>query len=571
MGNKIDIIKYQNLINDPKALADLLQQDFDMHESVDPFLVAKKLGIDTYPMPLAKDLFSYSAIRADKKIILFNGHSQIQRQRYNVAFQVYLLLAGKSDYAYYKNHQKTDLINNAKTFAANFLLPKRALRDEVIAHQNSEGKIEFDDIMLIADKFGVSFKTTAFRIFYEYHNIVGIKTRKDLDARMGDRVTFREQRKEMVPDYKRSDLKFIKQLLDSCDLVEGSTSDVGYIKTIQDAIYGEIKFEERAQLTQDEIIEIYAEYRLNGRIPTSKCLDENLVELVRGQLDAYDFIKTKQKIRSKDLPKLIHSLLFKGVDGTYNYGEFRDHDVYVQGLFRACKYTRIESKMAEVYALIDEMYETIDKVHTGEVSKSSAIDQAIRTIETHYMTQPFNDGNGRTSKAMLNYFLTLMEIPGSFVVADDIMDEYRQAIAEVGKDQKVREDQLAGDYEMRIIDRESGKIGSYDVNAFGIPMVTFEDEETVFDEEAHKMEFFMPVEGKDREFVWEDIREIDYTPLELVIYKSIVATYLEGRVKPKLRVQTPLPPLGTTVVKKARIKSTRNLRLASHKYKPKKK
>ena len=276
-------------------------------------------------------------------------------------------------------------------------------------------------------------------------------------------------------------------------------------------------------------------------------------------------------VRSKDLPKLLHSLLFKEVDGGYNYGEFRDHDVYVQGLFRACKHTRIESKMLEVYNLIDEMYATIDKVHTGEVTKSAAIDQAIRTITTHYMTQPFQDGNGRTSKAMLNYFLTLMEIPGSFVVADDIMSEYRQAIAEVGKDQKVREDQLAGDYEIRIIDKETGKIGEFDYNAFGIPMGSFEDGDVVYEEELHKMEFCMPVEGKDREFVWEDLREIDYTPLELVIYKSIVATYLEGRVKPKLRVKKELPSIDTSTITKARVKAMKNIRLSSKKYTPKKK
>ena len=278
MGNEIDISKYQELLNHPKVLAYLMQQDFGMLDTVDPFLIAKKLGIDTYPMPLAKDLFSFSAIRGDNKIILFNGQSQIQRQRYNVAFQTYLLLAGKSDYAYYKNHKKTDLINNAKTFAANFLLPKEAFREEVEAHLNGNGKIEFDDILLIADKFGVSFKTTAFRIFYEFNNIEGIRSRSDLDAKIGDRVTFRDFREKMVPNYKKSDLKFIKQLLDSCDLVENSTSDVGYIKTIQDAIYGEIKFEERSQLTRDEIIEIYAEYRLNGKIHTSDHLDDNLVE-----------------------------------------------------------------------------------------------------------------------------------------------------------------------------------------------------------------------------------------------------------------------------------------------------
>jgi len=567
----IDIQKYQNLIHDPKALADLLQHDFGMHDSVDPFLVAKKLGIDSYPMPLAKDLFSYSAIRGERKIICFNGQSQIQRQRYNVAFQTYLLLAGKSDYAYYKNHKKTDLINNAKTFAANFLLPKEALREEIQQHLNADGKIEFDDILLIADKFGVSFKTTAFRIFYEYNNIEGIKTREDLDQRLGDHVTFREVRQKMVPDYKKSDLKFIKQLLNSCDMIESSTSDVGYIKTIQDAIYGEIKFEERSQLTRDEIIEIYAEYRLNGRVPTGGCLDENLVELVCGQLNAYDFIKSKQMIRAKDLPKLIHSLLFKEVDGLYNYGEFRTEDVYVQGLFRACKPTRIESKMNEVYGMIDDMYATIDGVHAGTVSKSDAIDQAVRTVVTHYMTQPFQDGNGRTSKAMLNYFLTLMEIPGSFVVADDIMDEYRQAIGEVGKFQKIREDQLAGDYVMRIIDRETGKEGTFDYNAFGIPMVKFEDGEVVYEEELHKMEFCMPVEGKVREYTWEDLQEIDYTPLELVIYKSIVATYLEGRVKPKLRIATPIPPLDIGKIKKSSIQALGKITLAPGKYTIKKK
>lgn len=530
----IDLEKYRKLINNPKELAHQMQIDFGMLDEVDPFLVAKTFGINIMPMPLAKNLFSFASHKNGEDFIFLNGYNQIQRQRYNTALQTYLLLAGKTDFAYYKDHQKTPLINNAKTFAANFLLPKEKLREEVEAH-TVDGHITYDDILYISDKFGVSFKTTAFRIFYEYNNILGIHSRDELTDRIGEHVTFRDERKKKLPDYRKSDLKYIKQLLNSMYFIRAN-NDLGFVKTIQDAIYGEIKFEERVNLNPDEIAELLAEYRLEGSITTNhETVDPQLAQLVTGQLCAYEFIRTKQIVRPQDLPKMLHTLLFSRVDGTYNYGEYRDHDVYVQGLFKACKASRLDSKMQEIYGLIGNMYETIEVQNRGEVSKSDAVDQAIQTILAHYMTQPFHDGNGRTSKAMLNYFLTLLNIPGSFVVADDIMEDYRLAIAEVGKDQRTREDQLAGDYEIRVLDRNSDRIGKYDINIFGIPMVKFENEEVVFDEELHKMEFFMPVPGADREFTWEDLKEIDYTPIEIVIYKSIFSTYLDDKVRPKLK------------------------------------
>lgn len=530
----IDSKKYKRLINNPKELARQIQIDFDMLDEVDPFFIAKSLGIKIMPMPLSKNLFSYATRKDDETFIFINGYNQIQRQRYNTALQTYLLIAGRPDFAYYKDHEKTPLINNAKTFAANLLLPKDKLKEEVEAH-SIDGSISYDDILYIAEKFGVSFKTTAFRIFYEYNNILDIQSKDDLSTRIGEHVTFRDERKKKLPEYQRSDLRFIKQLLNSMFFVR-TNNDLGFIKTIQDAIYGEIKFEERIHLNPDEIAELLAEYRLEGSIATGhEAVDPQLAQLVNGQLLAYDFIRTKQIVVPKDLPKLLHSLLFSQVDGSYNYGEYRDRDVYVQGLFKACKASRLDSKMQEIYGLIGNMYETITAHKNGEVTKSDALDQAITTMVTHYMTQPFQDGNGRTSKAMLNYFLTLLNIPGSFVVADDIMEEYRTAIAEVGNDQRTREDQLAGDYEIRVLDRKSDRIGKYDINIFGIPMVKFEDEEVVYDDELHKMEFFMPVPGEEREFVWEDLKEIDYTPMQIVIYKSIFSSYLDDKMKPKLK------------------------------------
>ena len=536
MSNNVDLTKYNKLLQDPKKLAAAMQCEFNMTEIVDPFLVAKKLGFTVIPTPLSKDLFSFGILKADKKFIMLNGFSQIQRQRYNTALQMYLLMSNQTDIAYYKKQPKTKIINNAKTFAANFLLPKEALEEEMNKYKNEKGKIQYDDILYIANKFGVSFKTTAYRIFYEYNNIEGITKKDDLKERIGDHVTFRDERKKMLPDYAKSDLTFIKKLLDSMYFIVPD-SNLGYIKTIQDAIYGEIKFEERKDLNPQDIANLYAEYRINGKIHTSKRkhIDPLLSQLVTGQLRAYDFINKKQLVPAKQLPKKIHTLLFKGVEDSYDYGEYREKEVSVRGLFRACKPNRLPSRMEEVYRKIDEAYKHIEQVKNGEITKSQALDEIIKTVMFHYMTQPFNGGNGRTSKAMLNYFLTHLDIPGSFVVADDIMQDYLNAIEEVGKDQMLRECQLAGDYEMRIIDKETGKIGSYDVNIFGIPMVKFEDEEVMFEEELHKMEFLMPVEGKYREFVWEDLKEIDYTPMEIIIYKSIFSTYLDERVKNRIK------------------------------------
>ena len=72
MGN-IDLEKYKKLINTPKELARQMQIDFGMQDEVDPFLVAKELGIKIMPMPLAKDLFSFATHKGDETFIFING------------------------------------------------------------------------------------------------------------------------------------------------------------------------------------------------------------------------------------------------------------------------------------------------------------------------------------------------------------------------------------------------------------------------------------------------------------------------------------------------------------------
>ena len=132
--------------HDSREYAIMVQNFFEMNRNVDPFYIAKTLGITVVPMPLSKNLFSFATIKDNQKYIFVNGYSPISRQRYNVALQMYLLLRGKSNVAYYKDHDKTTVISNAKTFAANLLLPPEALKEEVEKYKDKNGYISYYDI-----------------------------------------------------------------------------------------------------------------------------------------------------------------------------------------------------------------------------------------------------------------------------------------------------------------------------------------------------------------------------------------------------------------------------------------
>lgn len=142
----------------------------------------------------------------------------------------------------------------------------------------------------------------------------------------------------------------------------------------------------------------------NGVTSKGKPLTDHI--MVKDHYAAFMFLKEiakqKQKI-SIDLIQQVAGLVMKHTGGVVNtmsgtydtsLGDFRKAQVYVDRKYFP-DFSKVE---ALLITLIDHVNQRLDNVSDNEILKLSA-DLHYNLVNIH----PFGDGNGRTSRLMMNY------------------------------------------------------------------------------------------------------------------------------------------------------------------------
>ncbi len=154
--------------------------------------------------------------------------------------------------------------------------------------------------------------------------------------------------------------------------------------------------------------------------------------MVKDHFAAFIFLKETAKLRKKismDLIKQVAGLVMKNTGGVVNTisgnfdtsaGDLRKTQVYVDK-----KYFPDFSKVERLLkALVENINQRIDKVTGNEILKLSA-DIHYNLVNIH----PFGDGNGRTSRLMMNYIQMYHQEPPIKIFTED-RTEYIDALNE---------------------------------------------------------------------------------------------------------------------------------------------
>lgn len=152
--------------------------------------------------------------------------------------------------------------------------------------------------------------------------------------------------------------------------------------------------------------------------------------MVKDHYAAFVFLKEiskkKQKI-SIDLIKQVARLVMKNTGGLINtisgtfdtsLGDLRKAQVYVESKYFP-DFSKVENLLIK---LIDNINQRIDKVSDNEIIKLSA-DIHYNLVNIH----PFGDGNGRTSRLMMNYIQMYHQEPLIKIFIED-RAEYIEAL-----------------------------------------------------------------------------------------------------------------------------------------------
>ena len=391
---------------------------------INPFQMLKDEGI-LFSLINSKKLegvYIPASSEEDIPVIGINANRPITRQRYTAAHELcHHFRDADKQISCPISGKKTGIEHFAESFAAALLMPMQELRHQVNKRKNSRGEVTFDDILEIADFFGVSFESCLYRIAYRIHAVPGNIEHDELKKRI----------RVYAPDTvrKKRHMTYSKLYAGLIDCFQEQLAFIptDYAKYVfqNNYIYNDSRME-GLEVTPEQAAEIVTDIRTNMQ-NSPYCTEQNEAYLsIAGHYDMYQGIfdlPVQQKLSVYDAFGLNRKLF-----SYYPHPEFggstRQNNTLVLGAkFETVDYHDIFAELTKVEEEIKTYYE---KRH--EISMSEYIKHVVRTHHRITVIHPFPEGNGRTSRAFMNVQFVRSGILPIYIKVEE-KDSYIKALS----------------------------------------------------------------------------------------------------------------------------------------------
>lgn len=331
----------------------------------------------------------------DVAMVGINANRPITRQRFTAAHELCHHFRDADKQVSCPIGQKNATEKFADQFASALLMPLGELRSKVNEYKDANGNVSFDSVLLIADYFGVSFESCAYRIAYKIHAIEGDTSPEELRKR------FRRYKPDNVR--KNNGLSYVNLY---ADLIDNYSVQLAFTPSEQAKnvfentyIYNDSRME-GLNVTIEQASEIVTDLRMN--MQNSEYCDENHEPYmsVAGHYKMYQDIFSLPVKDTLNVYDAFH--LNKDLFAYYPHPEFggnpRQNNVLVLGAkFETVDYHDIFPALAKVD---EEVRAYFSKRH--ELSASEYIKHVVRIHHQITVIHPFPEGNGRTTRAFMN-------------------------------------------------------------------------------------------------------------------------------------------------------------------------
>lgn len=394
---KLNVSNYEDA---ERMAAAYLAAYFDNTEIIyplGPFKMLKDEGIDFVIRNFNKleGVYIPAQSQDDIAIVGINAKRPITRQRFTAAHELCHHFRDADKQIACPIGQKNASEYFADAFASALLMPMFELRVKVNEYKDINGNVSFDDILKIADYFGVSFESCVRRIAYKIHAVEGDIENKELTKRI----------KKYQPDKKRKALGMSYENLYS-DLIDNYVEQLrfapnNYAKYVFENtyIYNDSRMEGLA-VSIEEASEIVTDLR-NNLQNSQYCTEENEAYLsVAGHYLMYQDIFA---VPVKDSLNVYDSFkLNKDLFAYYPHPEFggnlRQNNVVISGAkFETVDYHDIFNELAKVDQEIKSFFKDKDRMKASDYIK-----HVVRMHHRITVIHPFPEGNGRTTRAFMN-------------------------------------------------------------------------------------------------------------------------------------------------------------------------
>lgn len=390
---------------------------------VNPFQMLKQEGV-LFSLMDSKKLEGFyipASSENDIPLVGINANRPITRQRFSAAHELCHHFRDADRQIACPTGARNAIERFAECFAAALLMPLEELRRQVDVHRGSDRYISMDDVLEIADYFGVSFQSCLFRIAYRIHAIPGNTEANEL----------RKSIRKYGPDKVRRQRHMTYTRL-YADLIDSFEEQLSFIPSDHarylfqnEYIYNDSRMEGLA-ISLEQASEIVTDLRLNMQ-NSEYCTEKNEAFLsIAGHYAMYQEIFAKPVKESLNVYYLLtlNKILFK----YYPHPEFgglpRQLNTLVVGAkFETADYYDIFSELAKVDAEVKDFFSRRQDIPLSEYVKHVA-----RTHHRITVIHPFPEGNGRTSRAFMNVQLVRAGIVPIYIKVED-KKEYIAALS----------------------------------------------------------------------------------------------------------------------------------------------
>lgn len=386
---------------------------------IDPFDILEKLKVD-YQFRDFTDLEGVYIVPEDEDdiaIIGINVNRPVTRQRFTAAHELchHIKDRNASYICPVNSKDKSSAEKFADKFAGELLMPVDELKRVVDNYADGE-YISFENILKVAEYFGVSFEACTFRIAYELNRIEGETDHKKLKSRIRK---FKPESKKKELGIVTDNFTTIKNTINVYKYFWENESPAVWYKFKNDFIYNENRLE-GIEIDAEDVAEIVTDLRMN-QIESEYCNSEyeGIIEIA-GHSSVYDYIrKTEDKITGFSILNL-HRMLFQFAPFPENAGKLRNSNNFVvDAKFETADCKELPIKLLELNNFIQDNVNKIEKF-----SISDFVDFAVQVHYKLTVMHPFQDGNGRVSRAMLNWLFRFKKLPPVYLKFKEKQEYY---------------------------------------------------------------------------------------------------------------------------------------------------
>ncbi len=407
---------------DPQGLAAYYSAEyFKKHEMaypINPFQLLRDAGVHFVFRDygeLEGTFFPATSVN-DIDLVSINARRPIARQRYTAAHELCHFLKDAKPSACETN-SKDDIERYAEQFAAALLMPQDELKLQITAHLTGRF-LDNDDILLIAEYFGASFMACTYRISNLFPDVLREKPTQKFFRQYRPMI----RRRELGLD----DTKLFSDLFDVWDDITYEFNE-GFAQRVfeNEYVYNDTRLE-GIEVDAEAAAEIVTDLRMHTQ--HSRFCSEAYQNYchVAGHATMYQKAFTQAHDPQLTIYQLLllHQQLYSCFPEPSYGGKLRHENTLVlDAKFETLDYTEVPKALADLEMGLQKLEQERDKLSRSEYIR--------RTAELHHritVIHPFGDGNGRTSRALLNMMLIRHGLPPIYIKVKQ-KDDYRASLA----------------------------------------------------------------------------------------------------------------------------------------------